>query len=240
MARKKREAFQLPKGKSELALGEVPEFMKGHISEGLENIGADEIVWMAPGEDGELEVRLPKDGYEQYSPFDLILLGIIRAHPREGQRKRPDANEHERLGRARAALFGSPELDRGRPRTDDEILLKVARGVLEAIVAGNGDEVELASLMREAATPYYKAEELARNGDSESRIIRRLITHFERDRDELLTRMTLRADWRRARNLKTIGEILDRLESLGVEVSRESVPQMNVKGEVSAKLRPRS
>jgi hypothetical protein len=216
----------------------TPEFMRGDVGMGLEKIGAEDVVWLTPDGDGELELRLPKQGYEEYSPVDLILLAIIRAYPKEGQRKRPDANEHERLKRARDAMFGTPKLDRGHPKRDDEILLRVAWSLHEAIFAGKGDEVKLTSLIREAAAPYYKAAELGRSDESENLIVRRLIDHFESRRDEFLTRATTRDDWYRGQTLKTIGEILDRLESLGVKVRREALPQMNVKGEVSGKLLP--
>jgi hypothetical protein len=138
---------ELPDFMEPLEPNRTPEFMKADVGIGLEKIGADDVVWLTPDGDGELEFRLPKQGYEQYSPVDLILLAIIRAYPKEGQRKRPDANEHERLKDARDALFGTPKLDRGRPGTEDEILLKVAWSLHEAIVAGKGDEVKLTSLI---------------------------------------------------------------------------------------------
>jgi hypothetical protein len=231
---------ELPDFMEPLEPDQTPEFMRGDVGMGLEKIGAEDVVWLTPGGDGELEFRLPKQGYEQYSPVDLILLAIIRAYPKEGQRKRPDANEHERLKRARDAMFGTRKLDRGRPKRDDEILLKVAWSLHEAIFAGKGDEVKLTSLIREAAAPYYKVGELGRSDESKNRIVSRLMNHFKRRRDEFLTRATTRDDWNRGHTLKTIGEILDRLESLGVKVRREALPQMNVKGEVSAKLLPGS
>jgi hypothetical protein len=58
---------------------QIPEFMKADVGIGLEKIGAEDVVWLTPDGDGELEFRLPKQGYEQYSPVDLILLAIIRA-----------------------------------------------------------------------------------------------------------------------------------------------------------------
>jgi hypothetical protein len=82
---------------------EPPDFVRRDAGMVTENIGPDDIVWLAPGADGELAVRLPTQGYEQFSPFDLVLLAIIRAHPKEGKRNTPDANEYERLRQARRA-----------------------------------------------------------------------------------------------------------------------------------------
>ena len=83
---------------------ERPDFLRGDAGMGGGSIGPDDVVWIAPDADGQLEVRLPRQGYEQYSPFDLILLAIIGANPKGG-------NEHERLRDAKRALFGAPQLE---------------------------------------------------------------------------------------------------------------------------------
>ena len=111
-------------------------------------------------------------------------------------------------------------------RADDEILLKVARQVLQAIVDGKGNAIALVPLIRGSAAPHYKPEELTRSDDAESRVVCRLIDRFDRHRDDLLTRVTTRDDYARAQVLRIIDEILDRLESLGVSVRREELPQM--------------
>jgi hypothetical protein len=70
---------KLPDFTGALEPDQIPEFMKADVGIGLEKIGAEDVVWLTPDGDGELEFRLPKQGYEQYSPVDLILLAIIRA-----------------------------------------------------------------------------------------------------------------------------------------------------------------
>ena len=198
---------------------ERPDFLRGDAGMGGGSIGPDDVVWIAPDADGQLEVRLPRQGYEQYSPFDLILLAIIGANPKGG-------NEHERLRDAKRALFGAPQLNSAYSRTDDKILLKVARLVIEEIVADRGREIKLAALVRTVAGLHYKPEELVRSEDGENKIVRHLIDRFEKHRDDFLTRATTREDFGRARNLRIIDEIFERLESLAVKVSRKGVPRM--------------
>jgi hypothetical protein len=122
-------------------------------------------------------------------------------------------------------LFGEPGLDLGHSRADDEILLRVARQVLEDIVAHKGGEVKLAPLIRKFAAPHYKPEELARTEEKENPIIRRLIRYFEEQRDEFLTRVTTPDYYAQARIDGTIVEILDRLESLGVRSRPQAEPR---------------
>ncbi len=80
--------------------------------------------------------------------------------------------------------------------------------------------------MRTVAGLHYKPEELARSEDGENKIVRHLIDRFEKHRDDFLTRATTREDFGRARNLRIIDEIFERLESLAVKVSRKRVPRM--------------
>ena len=190
-----------------------------------ENIGPDDVVWAVPDADWQLQVPLPKQGYEQYSPFDLVLLAIIRAHPKEGKGNAPEENECERLRQARMALLGEPGLKGGLSRTDDEIVLKVARQVLEDIVAGKEGEVKLAPLIRKFALPHYEPEELDRSEESANSVVRRLSTHFDKHRDEFLARVTTPDYYAQARIDRIIDKILDRLESLGVSISREAEPR---------------
>jgi hypothetical protein len=204
---------------------EPADFMRGDAGIGTDNIGPDDVVWMVPGAGGELEVPLPKLGYEQYSPFDLVLLAIVRARPKEGKGRAPDTNEYERLRQARTALFGEPGLDLGLTRADDEILLRVGRQVFEDIVAHKGGEVELAPLIRKFAAPHYKQEELARSVEAENPTVRRLSAYFDKHRDEYLARVTTPDYYAQARIDRIIDEILDRLESLGVSVGRGSQPR---------------
>jgi len=162
MAKKKAAQFELHKGAAEIAMGEPPESFKGLEGLGKENIGPGDIVWMVPGADGELTVQLPEEGYEQYSPFDLLLMAIIDAHPRSGARTRADGVEHERLAKARAAIFGnrkSPSKKPGGgqkgPRKDETILLAVAKSVVAEIVRNRGKDVDLADLIRRKAAGAY-------------------------------------------------------------------------------------
>ena len=147
MSGKKRAPFEFYQEKANQNSDETPDFIRNGDSDeapglgmGTENIGPDDVVWLTRDSNGRLEVRLPR-GYEQYSPFDYVLLAIIRAHPKASARKSSDANERERMGRARKALFGKSALGQKHSRTDDEILLKVARQVLEAMVSGKGDAI---------------------------------------------------------------------------------------------------
>jgi hypothetical protein len=189
-----------------------------------ENIGPDDVAWPVPDAEGRLRVPLPALGYEQYSPFDLVLLAIIRAHRKNGTGELP---EGKRLKRARTALFGKPKRRAGLSRTDDEILLKVGRQVFEAIVDGTGDDVELARLIREAAPPHYKPEELVRTEETENPIVRRLISQFEKRRDEYLARVTTPDYYDFARIFSIIDQILDRFESLDVRVARQNWEYMS-------------
>ena len=218
-----RKPFDFPRDTSDPDLEEVPELNESRRRHG-QCIGPDDVVWMVRDGEGRLRTPLPKLGYERYSPFDLVLLAIIRAHPKEGG-KAPDESEYGRLRQARTALFGEPGLDLGLSRADDEILLRVARQVFEDIFAGKGGEVELAPLIRRFAAPHYKPEELVRTEQYENSIVRRLITHFEKHRDEYLTRVTTPDYYARARIDRTIDEIFDRLELLGVSVDRKAEPR---------------
>jgi hypothetical protein len=98
--------------------------------------------------------------------------------------------------------------------------------------AREGDSVELAPLIREFASTHYTYERLKRSEDGENSIIRRLTDHFDKRRDEYLTRVRMRDDYDRARNLTLIDEILDRLKQLGVRVVREGMPRMSREDEI--------
>ena len=198
--------------------------MKRDASVRIGNITAHDIVWLTPGKDGELDIHLPEKGYEQYSPLDLVLLGIIRANPKAEKRADSDKSDRQRLKQARAGLLGKSQRDPGLTNADDKILLKVARRVLESIFARKGETVVLAPLIREAASTHYTYKSLKRSEDGENSIIRRLTDHFDKRRDEYLTRVTMRDDYDRASNLTLIHEIFDRLEQLGVKVVREGMP----------------
>jgi hypothetical protein len=219
-----RKPFEFPKNKSELASEEVPEFMKDDVGMVTENIGPDDVLWMVPDAEGRLKVPLPKLGDEQHSPFDLVLLAIIRAHRKNGTGELP---EGKRLKRARTALFGKPKRRAGLSRTVDEILLKVGRQVFEDIVADKGREVELAPLIRKFAAPHYKPEELDRTEETETPTVRRLISQFEKRRDEYLARVTTPDYYDFARIFSIIDQILDRLESLDVRVARQTWEYMS-------------
>jgi hypothetical protein len=214
------------------ALAERPDLMKRDPAVRIGNITADDIVWLTPGKDGELDIRLPEQGYEQYSPLDLVLLGIIRAHPKAEKQRDSDKSDKQRLKQAKMALLGKSWRDPGLTNADDKILLKVARRVLESIFAGEGDSVELAPLIREFATTHYTCERLKRSEDGENSIIRRLTEHFDKRRDEYLTRVTTRDDYDWARKLTLIDEIFDRLERLCVKVAREGMPRMSGEDEI--------
>jgi hypothetical protein len=237
MARK-RNPFEFHLGKSERSLDEAPDFMKDDAGLGLENISADDIVWLTPGNDGELDVHLSE-------PLDLVLFGIIRANPKA--EKHSERSDRQRLKQARAALLGKSRRDPGLANTsllgksrrdpgltksDDKILLKVARRVLERIVAGSGASIELAPLIREHALTDYTPESLERSEDGANSIVRRLIDHFDKCRDEYLTRVTTRDDFGRARDLRLVNEIFERLERLRVEVARDGMPRTSREDEL--------
>ena len=63
---------------------ERPDFLRGDAGMGGGSIGPDDVVWIAPDADGQLEVRLPRQGYEQYSPFDRFSLPSSAPTQREG------------------------------------------------------------------------------------------------------------------------------------------------------------
>jgi len=222
MARK-RKPFEFHLGKSERSLDEAPDFMKDDAGLGLENISADDIAWLTPGNDGELDVHLSE-------PLDLVLLGIIRANPKA--EKHSERSDRQRLKQARAALLGKSRRDPGLAKSDDKILLKVARRVLERIAAGSGASIELAPLIREYALTEYTPESLERSEDGANSIVRRLIDHFDKCRDEYLTRVTTRDDFGRARDLRLVNEIFDRLERLRVNVVRDGMPSMSREDEI--------
>jgi hypothetical protein len=233
MARtRKRKPFEYHLSESDRALAEAPGFMKRDPGVRFGNITADDISWLTPGIDGELGTHLPEQGYEQYSPPDLVLLGIIRANPRAGKPRDSDRSDRQRLKQARTALLGKSRRDPGLTNADDKILLKVARRVLESIFARKGDSVELAPLIREAASTHYTSDKLKRSEDGENSIVRRLTDHFDRRRDEYLTRVTSRNDYDRASNLTLIDEMFDRLEQLRIKVVREGVPRMSGEDEI--------
>ena len=224
MARtRKRKPFEYHLTERDRALVEAPDFVKRDPSVRFGNITADDISWLTPGKDGELGTHLPEQGYEQYSPLDLVLLGIIRANPRPEKQRDADRSERHRLKQARTALLGKSQRDPGLTDADDKILLKVPRRVLESIFARKGDAVELAPLIRECASTHYAYERLKRSEDGENAIIRRLTDHFDKRRDDYLTRVTGQNDYDRASNLTLIDEIFDRLERLGVKVVREGM-----------------
>jgi hypothetical protein len=225
MARK-RKPFEFHLGESERSLDEVPDFMKDDADLSLENISADDIVWLTPGKDGGLDVHLPD------SPLDLILLGIIRANPEAAEEKDSERSNRRRLKKARAALLGKSPRDRGLTNADDKILLKVARQVLESIVAGNGDSTELAPLIRESASTHYPRATLERSEDGANSIIRRLTDNFDKRRDEYLARVTNTDFFSRARTLALIDQIFDRLERLRVNVMRDGMSRMSGEDEI--------
>jgi hypothetical protein len=230
---RKRKPFEYHLGESDrAALAERPNLMKRTPGPRSWNITADDIVWLAPGKDGELDIHLPEQGYEQYSPLDLVLLGIIRANQKAGKQRDSERSDRQRLKQARTALLGKSQRDPGLTNADDRILLKVARRVLESIFAGEGDSIELAPLIREYASAHYTEEKLKRSDDGENSIIRRLADYFEKCRDEYLTRVTCRNDYDRASNLTLIHEIFDRLEQLCVKVVREGMPRMSGEDEI--------
>jgi hypothetical protein len=228
MARtRKRKPFEYHRSESDRALAEVPDFMKRAPGSRPWTITADDIVWLTPAKDGELDIHLPEQGHEQYSPLDLVLLGIVRANPTTEKQRNSERSERERLKQARTAVLGKSQRDPGLTNADDRILLKVARRVHDTIFARKGDTVELAPLIRQAASAYYTYEQLKRSEDGENATIRRLADHFEKRRDEYLTRVTMRDDYERAGNLTLINEIFDRLKRLGVKVGREGMPRMS-------------
>lgn len=229
---RKRKPFEYHLSESDRALVEAPDFVKCDPGVRIGNITADDISWLTPGLDGELGSHLPEQGYEQYSPLDLVLLGIMRANPRAGKQRDSDRSDRQRLKQARTALLGKSRRDPGLTNADDKILLKVARRVLESIFARKGDTVELAPLIREFASTRYTYERLKRSEDGENAIIRRLTDHFDKRRDEYLTRVTSRNDYDRATNLTLIDEIFDRLEQLCVKVVREGMPRMSGEDEI--------
>jgi hypothetical protein len=104
--------------------------------------------------------------------------------------------------------------------------------VLESIVAGNGDSIELAPLIRESASAHYPLERLERSEDAANSIVRRLSDHFDKRRDEYLARVTNRDFFFRARTLALIDQIFDRLERLRVNVTRDGMPRMSREDEV--------
>jgi hypothetical protein len=222
----KRKPLEFHLGESERSLEPAPEFMKDDAGLGLENIAADDIVWLTPGKGGELDIHLPD------SPLDLVLLGIIRANPKAEEQRDSERSDRQRLKRARAALLGKSRRDPRFTDADDEILLKVAPRVLESIVAGNGDSIELAPLIRESASAHYPLERLERSEDAANSIVRRLSDHFDKRRDEYLARVTNRDFFFRARTLALIDQIFDRLERLRVNVTRDGMPRMSREDEV--------
>jgi hypothetical protein len=232
MARK-RKPFEYHLGESDRkALAERPDLMKRDPTVRFGNITADDSIWLTPGKDGELDVHLPEQGYEQYSPLDLILLGIIRANPKAEKQRYSDRSDRQRLKQARTALLGKSRRDPGLTNADDEILLRVARRVLESVVAREADSIELAPVIREFASTHYTDERLKRSEDGENPIIRRLTDHFDKRRDEYLTRVTTRHDFDRARTITLIDEIFDRLERLRVKVLRGPMPQISGEDEI--------
>jgi hypothetical protein len=130
---RKRKPFEYHLSESDRALVEAPNFVKRDPAVRMGNITADDIVWLTPRKDGELGTYLLEQGYEQYSPLDLVLLGIIRANPGAGKQRDSDRSDRQRLKQARAALLGKSRRDPGLVNTDDKILLKVARRVLRAV-----------------------------------------------------------------------------------------------------------
>ena len=229
---RKRKPFEYHLAESDRALAEAPDFMKRALGPRPWNVTADDMVWLTPGKDGELDIHLPEQGYEQYSPLDLVLLGIIRANPKAEKQRDSGKSDRRRLKQARTALLGKSQRDPGLTDADDRILLKVARRVLETIFAGEGDSVELAPVIRKFASAHYTDERLKRSEDGENSIIRRLTDHFDMRRDEYLTRVTMKDGYDRASNLTLIHEIFDRLERLCVKVVREGMPRMSGEDEI--------
>jgi hypothetical protein len=99
MARtRKRKPFEYHLSESErTALAEVPDYVKRTPGLGIGNITADDIHWLTRGKDGELAVHLPEQGYEQYSPLDLALLGIIRANSKPEKQRDSNKSDRQRL-----------------------------------------------------------------------------------------------------------------------------------------------
>ena len=115
-----------------LTTDELPEWAKGHEGEGMENISTRSLGWM--GDDCQLDVDdlLSEKGFEPESPLELILLGIIVAHPVDN-----GLDRQERLETALNALTGK-ERKRGMDDVDDyDLLMDVAGRYFEEYLENN-------------------------------------------------------------------------------------------------------
>ena len=101
--------------------------------------------------------------------------------------------------------------------------LAVAKSVIKELLDKRGQDIKLATLIKQHTADFYPKEKLERPLNGDNPIVRRLRKRFLLRRDDYLTRTTMDNDDDRRQILQTIQEIADRLERLNVNVNREAL-----------------
>ena len=198
---------------------DTPSFMQGDLGKGTEHVRPEMTVWLGEQGDIDPEAVLAAEGHDALTPFGQVCLAVIDSNPDELNR-----SKHERLQQAVSALLGKPKAE-GRPPADrdDEILMAIARRYYYLWFHGQ-HKISLAPIVRECITSLSLRP--PRTAESWETEIRRLRKKFLREKDLLLSRVTLRDHPDRMHDVLLARSALRWIARLGVPINPESMPPL--------------
>lgn len=175
---------------------EVPAFMMGDNDLGKECITPEDTV---------VGADIAAVGYDPKTPLELLLTAIVA-----GYLSSTPNDVHFSVSNIMNMLRGAA---RGRPpKEDDALLSEIAWRV--HVASFKRAAIPVRKHVRDALLANgYQEDELKRSVDGENADVRRLVSRFEREKEEWLARVTSQNDFHRMDTFRFLGKIFDAFET---------------------------